>query len=151
MTASEFVRRGFDLYPEAAHALAAYREELYERLNRALDASLGGKAKFKPVKRTPFEGGSLEEGWYVGYTQSGEVASKRVMLEVGFWWNSPAGAEPIVYGIVHQGAAFDAASCPEGFSHFQWKKRLAVASPFTRDLQVHEALSRIIGLALRKM
>lgn len=150
MSDSHFLERGFELYPEACQAVAGYQRHLFERLDRALDASLRGH-RFSPVKRTSFTGGSSVDGWYVGYTQTGKAASKQAAIELGFWWNAPGCSQPVVYCILHSANGFDAGSCPEGMSAFSWKGRIGLAAPFARDLDVQKLLGRLIACALNEL
>lgn len=87
---SDFIERGYELYPEAAVAVSTFQWELIRRLESVFDARKAW-GRFAPNKRGRGKGsgGDLKDGWWISVSQSGLLSDERAAVEIGYLWDPP--------------------------------------------------------------
>lgn len=155
-TLEAFLQDGIRRYPEAKATVAFFEDQVKSLLTRTLKARLDWKPLHKKEIKTPTVTRTGGVGWYFACAITGEtVSKKKVHVDCGLWWGSPAGSEGVVYASFYDKPEdlllFTAPDPAKGISSFAGWDRTFLWLPIPGDFRIDPPLNRLIDILLKEL
>jgi hypothetical protein len=152
----KFLEAGLTQYAKAKSTIAAFEDEVEDRLKAAV-----GKQRWSPLTSVklgrPIPGGSSGgDGYWISMEITGRSQRHEdAVIDCGLWWNAPDISEPIIYA--------DFFNQPKRVTNFPWdgnKKgigsfkrwdRTHLYLPIPRSLEIADPLNRLLDALLKQL